>query len=103
MGYANQGYYVGNVGARSLGRNNVNSVWQVFGTNTIIRWAYSQTNRQNVCMSGLFQRMSVGQDWDLFHSMRDSRGWDNDQDATAGSHWSTQFAVNGTNGATYQV
>jgi hypothetical protein len=90
----------GDLGSRSLGKTKMNAVWQVFGVNSIIRW-------MNTRSCGFFQRMAVDNTWDLFHGlfhgMRDSRRWDNDQDATAGSHWSTQWGVNDTTGMSYQV
>lgn len=100
-GYSH-GYFQGRYNGRSLGKAKVNALWSVMGIHTIIRWDYSRTHAVGTCGAGLYQRLAVGNDWDVFHAMRDSREWDNDEDSVANQHWSYQYARNQTTGETYQ-
>lgn len=100
----NHGYYNTRYDGRSLGKSKINALWSVFSTHTVIRWSYGGTYRQpRNCMDGLFQRLNVPSDWDVFHAMRDTRSWDNTADMhTSNAHWSYQFYANGTTGETQQ-
>lgn len=98
----NHGYFRNRRNGRSLGKAKVNAIWSVFNVNTVIRWSYGATYRQNRCMDGLFQRKFVSNDWDIFHAMRDSRSWDNDWNEHALHHGAFQYARNRTTGEAYE-